>query len=433
MPDFDLKRKLMLLAVFSAVLLGACSTPVVTGMKVHMQNQEYSDVIHLADSVIAMGDSLDAEVWFWRGKAFTELSQWSDAAESFWKAHRLEGSGVLGIEEYWFTFFNSAANVLNEGDIGAAVDVLEKGMIVAPGRPDFQMMLGDIELNVNDDLQAALDDFQIAADKSEALIGEIQQVIEETQDPYELDFYSQSLEHAKTLLMQSLYNTGSVLTMMAMDSGDESMGGYVQLAREAYLRALEVDPTNVDMLDALAGAYLIEEDYQSALEIFAQAVTNIELGVTEGWLDPDEADALKANILVSKGYALIEMEQYDEAIAALGDARILVGDDYIILSSLAHANFVMERYDESLSDLESVLMIDGLGPDELANTYYMIYASYNRLERDGEAAEALETALQFQPDNANYWRYLASTYSRLGRRNDAIEALERAEELDPSE
>jgi cytochrome c-type biogenesis protein CcmH/NrfG len=63
----------------------------------------------------------------------------------------------------------------------------------------------------------------------------------------------------------------------------------------------------------------------------------------------------------------------------------------------------------------------------------MIYASYNRLERDVEAAEALETALQFQPDNANYWRYLASTYSRLGRRNDAIEALERAEELDPSE
>jgi tetratricopeptide (TPR) repeat protein len=433
LPYSSLKRKLILLAVASAAILGACSTAAVTGMKVHMQNQEYDDVIHLADSIIAMGDSLDPEVWFWRGKAFTEMNQWSDAAQSFWKADQLEGSEALGIYEYWFTFFNSAASTLNEGDIGAAVEILGRGMLVAPARPDFQLMLGDIELNVNNDLQAALDDFSEAADKAELLMGDIQQMMDETSDPYELDYYSQNLEQTRTLMMQSLFNSGSVLTMMAIDAGQDELPVYAQQAREAYLRALEADPTNVDMLDALAGAYLIEGDYQSALDIFAEAVANIELGISEGWLSQDEADALKADILVSKGYALIEMEQYDQAIIELDQARELIGDDYIVLSSLAHANFVMENYEESLSLLGSVLMIEGLTPDELANAYYMTYASYNRLEMDEDAAEALETALQFQPDNANYWRYLASTYSRLGRRNDAITALERAEELDPSE
>ena len=301
MPDFHLNRRILLLAVLSGELLGACSSAAVTGMKVHMQNQEYDDVIHLPDSIIAMGDSLDPEVWFWRGKAFTEMSQWSDAAESFWRAHRLEGSETLGLDEYWFTFFNSAANTLNDGDIGAAVEILEQGMMVAPKRPDFQLMLGDIELNVNDDLEAALGNFQAAADKAEDLIGEIQGDIDGTSDPYELDYYSQLLGQAKTTVMQALYNSGSVLTMMAMNAEEGQLAGYVQQAREAYLRALEIDPTNVDMLDALAGAYLIEENYQSALDIYEEALTNIDLGVSEGWLDADEADALKADILVSKG------------------------------------------------------------------------------------------------------------------------------------
>jgi len=426
----NIKRKLVMVAALSAMLVGACSSAGLTGMKVHIQNQEYQEAIHLADSIIAMGDSLDPEIWFWRGRAFTEMNQWADASESFWRAHQLEGSESLALNEYWFAFFNSAANVLNDGDIGAAMEYLERGMQVAPGRPDFQLMMGDVELNINRDLQAALDNFTSAAEKAEVLVADLQQQVDNARDPYEMDYFAQNLDQARTIQIQALYNSGSVLTMMAMDAGEEQMADYVRMAREAYLKGLEVDPTSVDMLDALAGAYLIEGDYGSALDTFEEAIANIELGVSEGWLSPEEADDLKANILVSKGYALIEMEEYDQAIEELNQARELIGDDYIILSSMAHADFVMERYQDALSELEAVLMIEGLDPEELANAYYTQYACYNRLEMDEEAAESLETALQFQPDNANYWRYLASTYSRLGRRNEAIEAMERAEELE---
>ncbi|MCD4701192.1 MAG: tetratricopeptide repeat protein [Candidatus Aegiribacteria sp.] len=430
MTRWNFNRKTILTAVAISVLLAACSSPVVTGMKVHMQNQEYDEIIHLADSVIAEGDSLNAEIWFWKARAHTERLQWLEASGSYMKAFELDAEGELAINEYWFVFFNSAGNTMNDGDIGTAIEILNMGILIAPQRPDFELMLGDYELGVNNDLPAALENFRNAAQKAEALMASIKEIIDDTDDPYYLDYYSQNLVKARNLLIQALYNSGSILTMMALDATEEDMMEYLQQAKDVYNKAIENDPTNVDMLDALAGAYLLEGDYESAIGIFDQAFTNIELGLAEGWLEQHEADEIMANMLVSKGYAYLEMENYDQAIIELNKAKDLIGSDFIVLSTLAHANFVMENYDEALSILDSVILIEGLTPDELANAYYTIYACYNRKEMDSEAAEALETALEFNPNNADYWRYLASTYSRLGRRNAAISAMERAEELE---
>ncbi len=430
MTRMNFDRKIIFFTVVAAVLLAACSSPAVTGMKVHMQNQEYDEIIHLADSIIAQGDSLNAEIWFYRGQAFTEKSQWTPAAESFTKAHQLDTDGALFINEYWFVFFNSAANTMNEGDIGSAVAMLNNGKIVAPERPDFDMMLGDVDLNINGDLPAALEDFMSGSVKAEALIADIQETIDQCDDPWMLDYHTQGLDQAKAIYIQSLFNSGSVLTMLALDATEEEMQDYLQQAMDIYNDAIIAEPTNVDILDALAGAYMLVGDYESAIGIFNEAFLNIELGLEEGWLDEAEADAIMANMHVSKGYAYIEMEEFDMSISELNAARDLIGDDFIVLSTLAHANFVMEEYEEALSILGSVVLIEGLNPEELANAYYTEYACFNRMEMDSEAAEALETALEFQPDNANYWRYLASTYSRLGRRNEAISALEKAESLD---
>ncbi len=430
MTGWSLNRKIILTIIAVSVMLAACSSPVVTGMKVHMQNQEYDDIIHLADSVIAQGDSLNPEIWFWRGRALTEKSQWSEAAVSYVKAYELDINGALTLDEYWFVFFNSAANTMNDGDIGSAVEMLNNGILVAPARPDFELMLGDVELNINNDLQAALGYYQNASQKAEALMATVQVMLDETDDPYMLDYYSQNLAQAKNLLIQALYNSGSILTMIALDATEEEMPEYIQQAKDVYGKALVIDPTNIDMLDALAGAFMLEGDYESAIGIYDEAFGNIELGLAEGWLEQDEANEIMANMMVSKGYAYIEMEDYSQAISELNNARDLLGNDFVVLSTLAHANFVMENYDESLSILDSVIMIEGLTPDELANAYYTRYACFNRKELDSEAAEALETALDFDPDNANYWRYLASTYSRLGRRNDAINAMQKAEDLE---
>ncbi len=428
-------RPSMIRFVVVVVLLGAlavaCTSPAVTGMKVHMQNGEYEDVIHLADSIIASGDSLNADIWFWRGKAYTELNKWREAADSFWRVHELGDTESKALNEYWFVFFNSAAGLINDGDVNGGIGLLEQGMEIAPERPDFQLMLGDVALNVNDELKDALEYFRKAADKAGALADELRKKIDRAGNEFDREYYSNSLERMEGTQIQALYNTGSVCTMLALEArSDAERETYIEQAKENYEKALEIDPSNIDVLDALAGIYLLEEKYDEALDIYDKTLANIDTGVSEGWLDKEEADALKADVLVSKGYALIEMEDYDQAAMVLNQARAIKGNDYIVLTSLAHVNFVRGDYQAALDNLEEVFRIRGLSNEELAKAYYMKYACYNRLEQDADAAEAMETALEYQPDNADYWRYLASTYSRLGRRNDAIAAMEKAGEID---
>ncbi|MBN1434157.1 hypothetical protein JW921_05310, partial [Candidatus Fermentibacterales bacterium] len=66
---------------------------------------------------------------------------------------------------------------------------------------------------------------------------------------------------------------------------------------------------------------------------------------------------------------------------------------------------------------------------QLANTYYMKFACYVRMERDEEALEAILDAIEQDPDNADYYEFLASAYSNLNRRGEAVEAMEMAERL----
>ncbi len=422
-------RHVIVAVIALLMTLAACSSPVVTGMKVHMQNQEYEDTIHLADSVIAEGDSLNAEIWFWRGRAQTNMNRWLSASESFAKTWELDTQGKHDISEYWFAIFNAAASIMNEGDIDSAVELLQTGAEMYPERPDFDLMMGDINLNVHSDNTAALESFQSASRKATALIPAMELQISETSDPYMADYYSQSLDQITIICIQALYNSGSVLSIMSLNLPEEEASDLIEQAKAEYRKALEIDPTNVDVLEVLADTYMLEGDYESAIDIFNNAFIQIDQGVTEGWLDPEEAIEIKANMMITKGYAYIEMGEFDQAISELNAAQDLIGNDFIVLSTLAHANFVMENYDEALSILDSALMIEGLTNDALANTYYTRFACFSRKEMDREAADALETAIEFNPDNARYWELLASTYSRLGRRNDAIDAMQKAQDL----
>lgn len=420
----------VVLASVTALLavLSACSSPAVTGMIVHMQNQEYVETVHLADSVIANGEGQNPQVWLWRGRALANLSDWVGASESFAKVNSLDPT--VDLSEYWFAFFNAGVTLMGEDDVQGAVDMLLSGREIIPGAPNFDLMLGDIELNVNGDLDAALVRFQEAGTKAEAQGVMLEQLLEDTDDPMMYDYYAQMLDQSDVLAIQAYFNAGSVYSMKALAASEEEVPGLLQQARDSYESALDIDPTNVDVLGAIADACMLQGDYEGALLVFDDAMNQIDLGVSEGWLSPEDADLLRADMSISIGFAYIEMENYEMAIENLESARAILGDEFMVLATLAHAYFVMEEYDESLVLLDTAVELEGLTPDDFANAYQMKFACYSRMEMDPEAAVALETALQFQPDNARYWELLASTYSRLGRRNDAIEAMQRAEDLD---
>lgn len=416
----------MLLAGIAVV--AACSSPAVTGMKVHIQNGEYEEAIHVADSVIAAG-SATAEVYMWRGQALSTLQRWEEAAESYAMAYEMDPTYASDIAVEWFVFYNAAGGKLADGEVEEALEMVETGKQVAPARPEFDQMLGDLALQEGN-RQEALDHFQAAWELSQPLLEDYRTKMEEAADERQQAYFADMIENTRESAVLSLYNIGMVRKAMALEAEDEAVRQEnLEKAQDALSEALEMQPSNSDVLNGLADIMILRGQFDEALAIFDEAMDIIDQQVADGMMTEDEGSALKADLRVKKGLTLIEMEEFDQALAQL--ETVLEGEyggDYSILASVAHAYFQMERYEDALSKLQEAVAISGVTPEQLAQGYFMQYAAYTRLENDEAAAQALETALQYDQDNAQYWEYLASTYSRLGRRSDAIEAMEKAEE-----
>lgn len=407
------------------LVVAACASPAVTGMKVHIQNGEYQDAIHLADSVIAAGDSLDAQIWLLRGNAQGTLRDWEGASESFFRAWEIDPALAPELADFWFVFYNTAAIYSEAGDIQAATQILENGKRVVPTRPEFDQMLGDIALG-NQDYDLAVLHFETASDISDRLIASLEQQRDAAPEDQK-QAYQDMIDNAIGTAILSYYNAAMLHKSLA--SMSEEPAAHLSAAETLLSKALAFDPTNADVLSLMAQVYLLEGDFEGAMRVFDEALAGIDAGLADGWLSPEDAQYMRGEIMLTRGVALLEMEQYEQSVAALESAREYSGDSYVILGSLAQARIMMEDYENALAVLETAVTLPGLAPDEMGNLYYMRFAALTKMERDVEAADALEMAIEFVPGNPEWWEYLASTYSRLGRRNDAIEAMETAQEI----
>ncbi len=417
-------RAALVLAALAAV---ACSTPIVTGIKVHMQNGEYQEAIHLADSVIAAGDSLDAELWLWRGKAQGFVRDWIGASESFGHAYRLDPALGPELEEYWFVFYNAAATTVQD-DYDRAVQYLETGRSVVPARPEFDQMLGDLALQEGD-IARALDHFEVSWTLGEAMIARYGEMLSSA-PPEQVPAIQEMLDNAESNALLSLYNSATLHKALAMSADtDEARQGHLDDAVASLTTALGIDAMNADVLNMLAQVYLLSGRYEDAMAVFDDALVGVQTGLDEGWLTEEDAVYIRGEIMLTRGVALLEMQDFAGAVSEFEAALQITGPSYILLGNLAQAHIMLEDYEEAMDILEEAVMLGDLTDTERANAWYMEFAALTQMERDSEAASALERALGIMPDNADWWEYLASTYSRLNRRADAIEAMERALEL----
>lgn len=421
-------RSLSAAAALAVMAFAACSTPAVTGVKVHIQNGEYLDAIHLADSVIAAGESQNAELWMWRGKAQGNIRDWTGASESFQNVARLDPAMAAQLDEYWFVFYNAAASSLDSGDVASARNYLEAGKSVVSGRPEFDQMLGDLAMQEGD-YETALTHFQESADISREYVANLGAMLESApadQKPAIED----ALSNAESTFLLSLYNVGMIHKALAgMSDTEEASAAHLDGAVAVLEEAVTIDPTNADVLNLLAQVYLLSGSFDDAMAVFDDALAGIDAGLAEGWLSPEDAQAIRGEIMLTRGAALLEMERFPEAVAELEAARDINGPSYLLLGNLAQAYIMQEEYDSAMAVLDEAAGLPDLTDEERANTLYMKFAALNQLERDTEAAAALEAALAINPGNADWWEYLASTYSRLNRRGDAIEAMEHAQQI----
>lgn len=421
--------KVLIPAVALLIMAAACSSPAVTGIKVHIQNSEYQEAIHLADSVLAGPEADNPEVWYWRGRAFSMMRNWEGSAESFQMAYRIDPQMGEQISSYWPAFYNTATAYASEGRREEAVEMLETGKSIVPDRPEFDQLLGQMALNEGNHEQA-LESFESSLGLAREMLVTLQRSIANATDPVIAEQLQEQYDRTTASIVLSSYNAGAILKSFYLHTEDQAEASeYMDRAVDIYLKAIEADPSNADIMTGLAELYILSEQYDEALSIYDNALVAIDNGVEEGWIPPEDADEMRAGVLLTRGFTLIEMERYEEGINELQECRATMGDTYQVLAMIGHAHFVMENYETSLETMKMLTEREGLTAEEYANAWYMIYANYIRLEKDTEALAAIQAAIQYQGDNADYWEYLAQTYSRLGRNAQAMEAMEQSMEL----
>jgi tetratricopeptide (TPR) repeat protein len=421
--------KLLVVAIAGFLVIVACSTPAVTGIKVHIQSGEYQEAIHLADSVIANGEGSNPEVWYWRGRAFSMMRNWSESAESFMQAYQLDTLLAANLTNYWPSFYNTAATYITEGRTEEALAMLNTGKEIVPERPEFDQLLGDIALNARE-YEEALARFSASIVLSDAQIVRLQEQIAQSQDSVLTEQLYADYDRMTQGIVLSSFNAGAILKNFYVNAVDEAQAAeYMAQAVEVYAKGMETDPSNADLMTGLAEFYILAEQYDEALLIYDNALIAIENGVQEGWISVEDAADMKAQVLLTKGFTFIEMERFDEGIVALEQCRIQMGDTYQVLAMLGHAYFTMGLYNESIAVMEQLSLMDSLSNEEYANVWYMLYANYIRLERDTDALAAMLNAIQYDGDNADYYELLAQTYSTLGQNSQAMEAMEKSQSL----
>jgi len=426
--DLNLAKILVTLAVGLLVVAG-CSSPAVTGIKVHIQNGEYQDAVVLADSVIANGEGSNAEVWYWKARAYSMMHVWDEAAVSFVKAYELDPLMAADMTSYWPAFYNTAAGYASEGNNEDAISMLETGSEIVPDRPEFDQMLGDIALN-EQRYEDAIDYFEASINLAVTKMDEIRESIETSQDPEYTEQLNDALDNMVHSVVLSTYNTGAILKNRYMNSEEETEAAAIlDEAVAVYTRGIEIDPSSADLMTGLAEFYILSQQYDEAIAIYDNALAAIEAGVEEGWISEEDAAEMRAEVLLTRGFTFIEMDRFDEGIAALEECRTQMGDTYMVLEMIGHANFVMENYDESLAVMTQLTETEGLTNEQYANAWYMVYANYIRLEQDNDALQAILNAIQYDGNNADYYEYLAQTYSTLGRNSQAMEAMAKSQSL----
>jgi tetratricopeptide (TPR) repeat protein len=421
-------KAILSVVVFSLLILG-CSSPAVTGIKVHIQNGDYARAIHLADSVLAGPEANNADVWYWKGRAHSFTRDWENSALAFAEAYRIDPSRAEEIGDFWSVFYNTANARFSQDDTDGALEMLQTGMSISPKRPEFPQMLGDIQLNLGE-VPEALNLFDEAFRLAAVMIGEIEAEMGRETDPARYDFLENEYYRVLSGAVLSSYNSARILESLYFRAEDpQEKAAHADRAMAILEAGLALDPMNPDLLETKAELLLVQGLFDQALQVYDDAEQAILQGEDEGWITAEESREMRGAVMLTRGFALLEMERYEEALGQLEESRGLIGDSYDLLATMAHANVLLERYEQSLAILNQAMGIQGLSSSEMSNLHYMVFVNYSRLERDQASLEALLMAIQYDSENAMYYDYLASTYSRLGRRQQAIQAMEKAEQL----
>jgi tetratricopeptide (TPR) repeat protein len=156
----------------------------------------------------------------------------------------------------------------------------------------------------------------------------------------------------------------------------------IQPAFVEFQKALELNPEDKDVLNAIGIVYLLKlEDYPKAIDFFQKALR----------VDKNFSEA--ANNL---GFAFEKTGSYDEAVASYKVAlsNLLYRNAEKAFNNLGRVYYRMKKYNDALDAYREALRRSS----DFHLPYYGLALCYNALGRYGEAATALKKAIEMDAE-----------------------------------
>lgn len=215
-------------------------------------------------------------------------------------------------------------------------------------------------------------------------------------------------------------------------------------AAEAYRRATEFDPSDVNAWNGLGWAIRTTDGDAAALEAFetslsidvsvqglgGNAATARELGVVDG----DAArEMLRASLTIDPEYiwAIREIAwshfddaDYEKAIAVFEEALAITADDTSAIYGLGRSAL---EHDDSARALQAFNEVLAQSPDHFSSQVYRIIALRD-LDRNAQALRDAERLIADHPERSSGYIEKGRALMALQRRAEAIENYRRAEE-----
>jgi serine/threonine protein kinase len=145
-------------------------------------------------------------------------------------------------------------------------------------------------------------------------------------------------------------------------------------------------------------------------------------------------EAIRLNLTTSyafreKGYALVELKRYEEALPLLEEAIRLDPTDGFAFRQKGLALNELKRYEEALPLLEEAIRLDPTDKYAIDNRAFTL----NELKRYEEAIRASDEAIRLDPTDSYAFRQKGFALNRLKRYEEALPLLEEAIRLDPTD
>ncbi len=383
------RAAMLSLALISVATMGfQCSSPNITSGKLYLQqyqqskNQEKLDKALESFTKETQEKPNSAEGWYWLGHVYAEKKQYAKLQECWAKAESLGGKTTAEIEQYryayWGQAFNHGANTMKKAQ------VKKDQTLYAEAAEAFEAAT-----KLQPDSSAKYNAYVYL---SYALMGV----------GGNADALAPLHEQLKRMPTSEAYSAlGQLLTI---EAGDLKKAGKEEEANAKYTEAINLlnratgeFPENSELNNDLLNTYIAANRVTEAVSKFKSYADNNSSDVSAQY---------------AAGTALLQVSQFEDAIAYLEKATTLASDNTSALYNLCVAYL---RWGISIRDKS-----DNTDPDAAQSDYKSVV---------NKALPLIDRLLKLQPDNATNWDLAGKVYATAGMTKEAGDAYKKADEL----